>query len=172
MSVVIMHISFVYNICDRPSFYLGMKLSGITAIGNIFDTFIMCHVSPFVWGYLCLIFLHWFHFFFLVQDPYFRMTRDVAPRIGYHKPALIESLFFPALQVLLCLDTILMVVDGDWSVWLCVCIAKYCMTVQLMSGCFKYSFMVFMILFYIQCFALLHIWIIYFHLIQSFLCMT
>ncbi|KAH9761332.1 Tryptophan--tRNA ligase cytoplasmic [Citrus sinensis] len=33
-----------------------------------------------------------------VQDPYFRMTRDVAPRIGYHKPALIESSFFPALQ--------------------------------------------------------------------------
>nr|XP_009759566.1 PREDICTED: tryptophan--tRNA ligase, cytoplasmic [Nicotiana sylvestris] len=33
------------------------------------------------------------------QDPYFRMTRDVAPRIGYHKPALIESSFFPALQV-------------------------------------------------------------------------
>ncbi|KAF9598582.1 hypothetical protein IFM89_028209 [Coptis chinensis] len=32
------------------------------------------------------------------QDPYFRMTRDVAPRIGYDKPALIESLFFPALQ--------------------------------------------------------------------------
>lgn len=32
------------------------------------------------------------------QDPYFRMTRDVAPRIGLYKPALIESLFFPALQ--------------------------------------------------------------------------
>ncbi|KAK2665476.1 hypothetical protein Ddye_004050 [Dipteronia dyeriana] len=32
------------------------------------------------------------------QDPYFRMTRDVAPRIGYRKPALIESSFFPALQ--------------------------------------------------------------------------
>ncbi|KAL6533715.1 hypothetical protein OROHE_013548 [Orobanche hederae] len=32
------------------------------------------------------------------QDPYFRMTRDVAPRIGSHKPALIESSFFPALQ--------------------------------------------------------------------------
>lgn len=32
------------------------------------------------------------------QDPYFRMTRDVAPRIGFHKPALIESRFFPALQ--------------------------------------------------------------------------
>ncbi|KAK9063060.1 hypothetical protein SSX86_016930 [Deinandra increscens subsp. villosa] len=32
------------------------------------------------------------------QDPYFRMTRDVAPRLGYNKPALIESLFFPALQ--------------------------------------------------------------------------
>ncbi|GKE10441.1 tryptophan--tRNA ligase, cytoplasmic [Tanacetum coccineum] len=26
------------------------------------------------------------------------MTRDVAPRLGYSKPALIESLFFPALQ--------------------------------------------------------------------------
>lgn len=32
------------------------------------------------------------------QDPYFRMTRDVGPRIGYQKPALIESSFFPALQ--------------------------------------------------------------------------
>ncbi|KFK37874.1 hypothetical protein AALP_AA3G040400 [Arabis alpina] len=32
------------------------------------------------------------------QDPYFRMTRDVAPRLGYSKPALIESTFFPALQ--------------------------------------------------------------------------
>jgi tryptophanyl-tRNA synthetase len=26
------------------------------------------------------------------------MTRDVAPRLGYHKPALIEARFFPALQ--------------------------------------------------------------------------
>eukprot|EP00794_Sanderia_malayensis_P020612 gene20612-22646_t len=32
------------------------------------------------------------------QDPYFRMTRDVAPRLGYQKPALIHSTFFPALQ--------------------------------------------------------------------------
>ncbi|KAK4741634.1 hypothetical protein SAY87_025222 [Trapa incisa] len=32
------------------------------------------------------------------QDPYFRMTRDVAPQIGYHKPALIELSFSPALQ--------------------------------------------------------------------------
>ncbi|KAG0605165.1 hypothetical protein M758_9G036800 [Ceratodon purpureus] len=32
------------------------------------------------------------------QDPYFRMTRDAAPRLGYNKPALIESTFFPALQ--------------------------------------------------------------------------
>ncbi|CAH8386138.1 unnamed protein product [Eruca vesicaria subsp. sativa] len=32
------------------------------------------------------------------QDPYFRMTRDVAPRLGYRKPALIESKFFPALR--------------------------------------------------------------------------
>ena len=40
------------------------------------------------------------HFvFFFSQDPYFRMTRDVAPRIGYQKPSLIESRFFPALQV-------------------------------------------------------------------------
>ena len=32
------------------------------------------------------------------QDPYFRMARDVAPRIGYPKPSLILSTFFPALQ--------------------------------------------------------------------------
>lgn len=32
------------------------------------------------------------------QDPYFRMTRDVAPRLGYLKPALIHSRFIPALQ--------------------------------------------------------------------------
>jgi len=32
------------------------------------------------------------------QDPYFRMTRDVAPRIGFEKPALLHSTFFPALQ--------------------------------------------------------------------------
>ncbi|XP_043221930.1 tryptophan--tRNA ligase, cytoplasmic-like isoform X2 [Amphibalanus amphitrite] len=32
------------------------------------------------------------------QDPYFRMTRDVAPRLGYQKPALLHSSFFPALQ--------------------------------------------------------------------------
>ncbi|KAG9481490.1 hypothetical protein GDO78_010618 [Eleutherodactylus coqui] len=32
------------------------------------------------------------------QDPYFRMTRDVAPRISYLKPALLHSTFFPALQ--------------------------------------------------------------------------
>jgi len=32
------------------------------------------------------------------QDPYFRMTRDVAPRLGFNKPALIHSKFFPALQ--------------------------------------------------------------------------
>ncbi|VVA96454.1 unnamed protein product [Arabis nemorensis] len=33
-----------------------------------------------------------------VQDPYFRMTRDIAPGLGYCKPALIESSFFPALK--------------------------------------------------------------------------
>jgi len=32
------------------------------------------------------------------QDPYFRMTRDVAPRLKYRKPALLHSVFFPALQ--------------------------------------------------------------------------
>lgn len=35
---------------------------------------------------------------FSAQDPYFRMTRDVAPRIGHPKPALLHSTFFPALQ--------------------------------------------------------------------------
>jgi len=32
------------------------------------------------------------------QDPYFRMTRDVAPKLKYKKPALMHSVFFPALQ--------------------------------------------------------------------------
>ena len=32
------------------------------------------------------------------QDPYFRMTRDIAPRLGFLKPSLIHSKFFPALQ--------------------------------------------------------------------------
>jgi len=32
------------------------------------------------------------------QDPYFRLTRDSAPRLGYPKPALIHAKFFPALQ--------------------------------------------------------------------------
>jgi len=32
------------------------------------------------------------------QDAYFRMTRDVAPRMGFRKPALIHSKFFPPLQ--------------------------------------------------------------------------
>lgn len=32
------------------------------------------------------------------QDPYFRLTRDVAPRMKLKKPALIHSKFFPALQ--------------------------------------------------------------------------
>uniref|UniRef100_A0A0D3GPK5 Tryptophan--tRNA ligase, cytoplasmic n=1 Tax=Oryza barthii TaxID=65489 RepID=A0A0D3GPK5_9ORYZ len=32
------------------------------------------------------------------QDPYFRMTCDVTPKLGFQKPSLIESRFFPALQ--------------------------------------------------------------------------
>ncbi|KAK5796596.1 hypothetical protein VI817_005881 [Penicillium citrinum] len=32
------------------------------------------------------------------QDPYFRVCRDVAPKLGYCKPALIHAKFFPALQ--------------------------------------------------------------------------
>lgn len=32
------------------------------------------------------------------QDPYFRMTRDIAPRMGLKKPALIHSKFFSSLQ--------------------------------------------------------------------------
>ena len=31
------------------------------------------------------------------QDPYFRLTRDIAARIGFVKPALIHSSFFPSL---------------------------------------------------------------------------
>lgn len=32
------------------------------------------------------------------QDPFFRMTRDIAPKLGLKKPAVIHSKFFPALK--------------------------------------------------------------------------
>lgn len=32
------------------------------------------------------------------QDPYFRMTRDIAQKLSYMKPASLYSTFFPALQ--------------------------------------------------------------------------
>ncbi|KAF9052673.1 hypothetical protein BJ165DRAFT_1413116 [Panaeolus papilionaceus] len=32
------------------------------------------------------------------QDPYFRLTRDIAPKLKFPKPCLIHSKFFPALQ--------------------------------------------------------------------------
>ena len=32
------------------------------------------------------------------QDPHFRLTRDVAPKIGRHKPALVHSIMLPALE--------------------------------------------------------------------------
>uniref|UniRef100_A0A6B2L5Q8 Tryptophan--tRNA ligase, cytoplasmic n=1 Tax=Arcella intermedia TaxID=1963864 RepID=A0A6B2L5Q8_9EUKA len=32
------------------------------------------------------------------QDPFFRMTRDIAPRLNLAKPAVVHSKFFPALQ--------------------------------------------------------------------------
>ncbi|KAF2458549.1 hypothetical protein BDY21DRAFT_385081 [Lineolata rhizophorae] len=32
------------------------------------------------------------------QDPYFRVGRDVAPRLGYAKPSILHAKFFPALQ--------------------------------------------------------------------------
>lgn len=34
----------------------------------------------------------------VIQDPYFRMTRDVAPRMKCPKPAMIYSSFLPSLQ--------------------------------------------------------------------------
>lgn len=35
----------------------------------------------------------------VLKDAYFRMTRDVAPRMKLRKPALIHSRFFPGLMV-------------------------------------------------------------------------
>jgi len=42
------------------------------------------------------VYSHILHF--VLKDPYFRMTRDVAPKLGVLKPALVHSTFFPALQ--------------------------------------------------------------------------
>ncbi|KAJ3194925.1 hypothetical protein HK101_001535 [Irineochytrium annulatum] len=47
------------------------------------------------------------------QDPYFRLTRDVAEKLKYPKPALMHSKFFPALQVFLIAGVgVLMYVQG------------------------------------------------------------
>ena len=32
------------------------------------------------------------------QDPFFRITRDIAPKLGLQKPVCVHSMFFPALQ--------------------------------------------------------------------------
>jgi len=32
------------------------------------------------------------------QDPHFRITRDVAPKLGYYKPAIVHSKFLPSLK--------------------------------------------------------------------------
>ncbi|KAH6587270.1 hypothetical protein BASA61_006334 [Batrachochytrium salamandrivorans] len=40
------------------------------------------------------------------QDPYFRLTRDVASKLKYPKPSLLHAKFFPALQVRYVLQTV------------------------------------------------------------------
>lgn len=47
-----------------------------------------------------------------MQDAYFRMTRDVAPRLRLRKPSLIHSRFFPGLQVLSVSDGVGISSDG------------------------------------------------------------
>jgi tryptophanyl-tRNA synthetase len=34
----------------------------------------------------------------LFKDPYFRITRDVAPKLGFCKPSMLYSSFIPSLQ--------------------------------------------------------------------------
>lgn len=75
------------------------------------------------------------------QDAYFRMTRDVAPRLGYRKPALIHSKFFPGLEVRLLLwmlyicgvDTVL----GYFGVWCC---RRWCVAPQFDRVCVWFAF--------------------------------
>lgn len=60
----------------------------------LFDSLILAVVVFLVLGFLsCCFFFYCFD-----QDPYFRMTRDVAQRMKKHKCALIHSKFMPALQ--------------------------------------------------------------------------
>jgi len=47
---------------------------------------------------VCVFFYSQIIWLNLSQDPYFRLTRDVAQKLKYPKPALIHSKFFPALQ--------------------------------------------------------------------------
>jgi len=96
---------FLSNIfhVDIVMLFLGIKCDlGCMCILNFTCSF----VTVFLYDNSRILILEWHDCncvsLWQLQDPYFRMTRDVAPKIGYNKPALIESSFFPALQVLLC----------------------------------------------------------------------
>jgi len=60
------------------------------------------------------------------QDPYFRLARDVAPRLSRKKPALIHSKFIPALQVCVCVCVCVCV-----SMCGCVCVSQLSYTAHL-----------------------------------------
>lgn len=57
---------------------------------------IPCAIDQVWFEFSFLWFLDWL--LLLLQDPFFRMTRDVAPRLNFPKCALLHSVFFPALQ--------------------------------------------------------------------------
>ena len=85
-----------------------------------------------------------FIIFFFSQDPYFRLARDVAPRLSRKKPALIHSKFVPALRVIsllhifsICLFKFISALSGMYlpllsvhvvcvCVCICVCVEGLC----------------------------------------------
>ncbi|KAJ8621798.1 hypothetical protein MRB53_030327 [Persea americana] len=75
---------------------LEAKLNTILPMSFTFSLYLLQGASlASQWGFLALLVR-----IILERSVFqlFRMTRDVAPRIGYQKPTLIESSFFPALQ--------------------------------------------------------------------------
>lgn len=72
------------SLCYWPSLYFFFHVISVSLIHYYVMQFLCANNQI-----LLLVF---------VQDPYFRMTRDVAPRLDYSKPALIESKFLPSLK--------------------------------------------------------------------------
>lgn len=96
--LLFMHVKLLTHSSLKPNFWWSKCVS-------VHKCSLYYLVFGLMYSNKCSLVQYSFHFYYIVcvywfiQDPYFRMMEDVAPRIGYNKPTLFESSFFPALQV-------------------------------------------------------------------------